>query len=273
MVDQSSVKDNDSIKKVLSVTVLLCLVCSVLVASTAIILKQRQEDNKRLDIEKNILAVTGLVKNPDTLKREEVLAISSKKITPALVDLRTGRFYKGDQLDIATYEAKEAVKKAELSSSLSRENDPALIKRREHYAKVFLVKNSTGDKINVLVLPVRGYGLWSTLYGFLALKGDFKTVQGLTFYEHGETPGLGGEVDNPRWKGQWEGKQVFSSAEELRISVVKGGISQDPAKALHQVDAISGATLTSRGVDHLINYWLGSDGFGLFLKHLKKGDA
>lgn len=264
--------NNDSIKKVMLVTILLCLVCSVLVASTAIVLKQRQEDNKQLDMEKNILEVSGLVKKSDVLSRQEVLKISKEKVIPALVDLSTGKFYKGNKLNVATYDARQAVKNPELSHALSTHNDPALIKREEYYAKVYMVKDSKG-KLNVLILPVRGYGLWSTLYGFLALKGDLKTIQGLTFYEQKETPGLGGEVDNPRWKAQWHNKLITTPKGQLDIHVVKGGISSDLEKASHQVDAISGATLTSRGVNNLINFWLGKQGFGLFLKNLKKGEA
>ncbi len=256
----------------LIVTVVLCLVCSVLVASTAVFLKQRQEDNKKLDVEKNILEVTGLVKNADNLSRSEILQMSSDNIQAALVDLRTGRLYTGNKIDIATYDAMNAIKNPKLSKALSQQDDPALIKRKEYYAKVFMLKDKKG-KLKVLVLPVRGYGLWSTLYGFLALKGDLKTVQGLTFYEQKETPGLGGEVDNPRWKSQWHNKLIRSSDGKLDIHVIKGGVSSEPSRAAHEVDAISGATLTSRGVDNLINFWLGPHGFGPFLKNLSDGDA
>ena len=266
------VTNNDSIKKVLLVTILLCFVCSVLVSFTAVVLKKRQEDNKHLDMERNILEVTGLVKNANGLSRQEVMKLSKDNVIPALVDLRSGKFYQGDQLNVDTYDAREAVKNPKLSHALPVDRDPALIKREENYAKVYMVKDPQG-KLKVLVLPVRGYGLWSTLYGFLALKGDLKTVQGITFYEQKETPGLGGEVDNPRWKAQWHNKQITSPSGQLDIHVVKGGGSTNPEIASHQVDAISGATLTSRGVDNLVNFWLGPEGFGPFLKHLKKGEA
>jgi len=267
------VGNNDSIKKVLLVTVLLCLICSVLVASTAVLLKQRQEDNKQLDMEKNILEVTGLAKDLNALSREEVLRISKENITPALVDLHTGKFYHSDSINVNTYDERAASKNPALSRALPASKDPALIKRQELYAKVYMVKDHKTGKLNVIALPIRGYGLWSTLYGFLALKGDLKTIQGITFYEQKETPGLGGEVDNPRWKAQWQGKSIRNDSGKLDIHVVKGGISQDARMAKHEIDAISGATLTSRGVDNMIQFWLGPEGFGPFLKHLKQGGA
>ncbi|MGB0764601.1 MAG: NADH:ubiquinone reductase (Na(+)-transporting) subunit C, partial [Luminiphilus sp.] len=116
------------------------------------------------------------------------------------------------------------------------------------------------------------YGLWSTLYGFVALESDGNTIAGLGFYEHKETPGLGGEVDNPRWKNLWKGKQVYRDG-AVAISVVKGSVDQGSDAANWQVDGLSGATLTSRGVSNLVQYWLGEDGFEPYLRNLREGDA
>lgn len=267
----SDINNNESVRKVLFVTIILCLICSVLVASTAVILKERQEKNKQLDMEKSILEVSGLVENVNALSREEIFKISKEKLIPALVDLRDGTFYKGSDLSVDSYDFHKALKNTKLSHELPVSHDPALIKRQEYYSKVFMVKNKQ-EKLSVLILPIRGYGLWSTLYGFLALKGDLKTIQGLTFYDQKETPGLGGEVDNPRWKEQWHNKSIELETGKLGIRIVKPGTSMNDAMASHQVDAISGATLTSRGVNHLINFWLSHQGFGPFIKKLQKGD-
>ena len=121
-----------------------------------------------------------------------------------------------------------------------------------------------------MVLPIHGYGLWSTLYGFIALEGDLETIVGLGFYSHGETPGLGGEVDNPSWKAQWVGKKLYDSQGELAIQVVKGKAAPGD---VNSVDGLSGATLTSRGVSNLVNFWLGDDAFGTFLSTAKAGGA
>ncbi|MOA31350.1 Na(+)-translocating NADH-quinone reductase subunit C [compost metagenome] len=120
---------------------------------------------------------------------------------------------------------------------------------------------------------MRGYGLWSTLYGFLALKGDLNTVVGLGFYQHGETPGLGGEVDNPKWKALWNGKSLFDEQGQLAIQIIKGSVDAQSPNASHQVDGLAGATLTSKGVHNLLHFWLGENGFGPFLAKLNNGEA
>ncbi len=121
---------------------------------------------------------------------------------------------------------------------------------------------------SMVILQVWGRGLWSTMYGYLALDNDGNTIRGLTFYEHGETPGLGGEVDNPRWKAAWPGRRVFDTNNRPSLVMRKGGAgapNQDP----HGFDGLSGATITSRGVEHLLNFWLGEAGYGPFLAQLK----
>jgi Na+-transporting NADH:ubiquinone oxidoreductase subunit C len=148
-------------------------------------------------------------------------------------------------------------------------NDFASVGRRAKYAPVFRVKREGGNGIEAVILPVHGYGLWSTLYGFLALDLDLNTIRGLTFYEHGETPGLGGEVDNPRWKHLWVGKKAFDENGDLRIAVIKGQVNPSAPAAKYEVDGISGATLTSRGVSNLIRFWLGDEGFGPYLDRLR----
>ena len=103
--------------------------------------------------------------------------------------------------------------------------------------------------------------LWSTLYGFLALDARTFEIQGITFYQHGETPGLGGEIDNPKWKALWPGKRAFDENMNPVIEVVKGQASAD-----NEVDGLSGATMTSRGVTNLLRFWLGENGYGPYLK-------
>lgn len=110
------------------------------------------------------------------------------------------------------------------------------------------------------------------MYGFVALDSDANTIAGLGFYEHGETPGLGGEVDNPRWKAVWEGKHAYRDG-DVAISVIKGTVNPDSSKAQWQVDGLSGATLTSKGVSNLVQFWLGEDGFAPYLNNLRNGEA
>ena len=88
------------------------------------------------------------------------------------------------------------------------------------------------------------------------------------FYEHAETPGLGGEVDNPLWKAKWIGKEIYNPQGEVAIQLLKGGVGPATSNAQYKVDSLAGATLTSRGVENLVHYWLGDNGFKPFLKHI-----
>ncbi len=95
-------------------------------------------------------------------------------------------------------------------------------------------------------------------------------MRGFSFYEHGETPGLGGEVDNPNWKQQWPGKKVYDEQGKLRITVLKGTVDRNAPDAVYQADGLAGSTLTARGVDNLLKYWLGADGYRPFIEQLQQ---
>ncbi|MEM9257071.1 MAG: Na(+)-translocating NADH-quinone reductase subunit C [Pseudomonadota bacterium] len=254
---------NDSIQKTLVVALALCVVCSVIVSTAAVVLKPAQEVNKTLDRKRNILAAAGMLE-PSVPVDEQF-----KQITTKVVDLDTGRFT--DAVDPADYDQRRAAKDPSLSEVIPAAEDKAKISRRERYALVYLVEGPTGN-LEKIILPVHGYGLWSTLYGFIALEADANTIAGLGFYEHGETPGLGGEVDNPRWKALWPGKQVYRDG-QVQIALVKGAVNPQDAEAPWEVDGLAGATLTARGVTNLVQYWLGENGFEPFLDNLVTGEA
>ena len=254
---------NDSIRKTLTVAFLLCIVCSVIVSTAAVVLKPAQEANKALDQKRNILAAAGMLEEGRSVE-EQFAAIDTR-----VVDLRTGRFT--DDVDADDYDQRKAMKDAGASDRLSKEEDTASIFRREHYALVYLVEGA-GGSVDKVILPIRGAGLWGQMYGFIALEGDANTVAGLGFYEHKETPGLGGEVDNPRWKGLWPGKQVYRQG-DVAIDVIKGSVNPSAPDAEYRVDGLAGATLTTRGVSNLVQFWLGENGFEPFLNNLKSGEA
>lgn len=252
----------DSIAHTVIVAVSLCLVCSVIVSTAAVTLKPLQIANKNLDKQKNILEVVHLLepgKDPQTL--------FDRYIETRVVDLKTGEFV--DEVDPETFDQRRAARDPARSIDLSPDEDIADIKRRSNYATVYLVKEN--GELQYLVLPIHGYGLWSTLYGFIALDSDLNTVHGLTFYDHAETPGLGGEVDNSRWKAQWRGKQLFDDdgdpAPALRV--LKGSVPPDAANAEHKVDGLAGATLTSRGITNMVKFWFGQMGYRPLLSNLK----
>ena len=257
----------ESTVRTLIVALLVCLVCSVFVAGAAVALRPTQLENRQLDKQRSILAIAGL--GEAGMSGAEVKALYKERIVAKLVNLETGKF--SDEFDPNTFDPLVAAKDPQLSDALPPEQDIASIKRREKYSVVYIVE--TEGELDTLVLPVRGYGLWSTLYGFLALQEDLNTVAGLGFYQHGETPGLGGEVDNPKWRSLWEGKELYNEDGELAIQIVKGGVDPQSPKADHQVDALAGATLTSNGVNALLHFWLGENGFGPFIANLRAGEA
>ena len=251
---------NDTIGKTFTVAFLLCIVCSVLVSSAAVVLRPTQEINKSIDKKRNILMAAGLYEKGQNV--DELF----KSIKAKVVDLETGHY--ADHIDPDSYDEKAAAKDPEKSITIIPAEDLGGIKRREKYAPIYEVYK--GDKLKKVILPVYGKGLWSTLYGFIALDAsDYNTVRGLVYYQHAETPGLGGEVDNPAWKAQWNGKQAFDNDGNIKIEVIKGKVDMARAEAKYQVDGLSGATITARGVSNMLHYWLGANGFGPYLTRLK----
>ena len=251
----------DSISRTVMVALALCVVCSVVVSSAAVVLKEQQVANAANEKKANILAAAGIaVVDGD-------LDAAFAQVTPKLVDMATGQFT--DVFDTNVYDDVKAAKDPALSVALTGDQDIASIRRQAKIRTVYLVEGDNG--LEKVVLPVHGYGLWSTLYGFIALEADLNTVAGLGFYSHAETPGLGGEVDNPRWKAVWNGKQVFGAdASEPLIGLIKGTASPS---SKHDIDGLAGATLTSVGVTNLVRFWMGKDGFAPFLANLKAGEA
>jgi len=263
--------NNDSIQKTLLVAVLLCLVCSIIVAGSAVSLKPIQVQNKLEDKKKNILAAAGLLQEGKSIDEQ------FKQVTTRIVNLETGAYASESELGelasagypVEGFDQRKLSKDPNFSAKLSGDQDPASIKRKEKYAAVYLVEKE--GAVDRIILPVHGYGLWSTLYGFVALEGDAKTIAGLGFYSHAETPGLGGEVDNPNWKALWTGKKVHDAQGDVAIAVVKGKVVAGNPNENNQIDGLSGATLTSNGVTNLMRFWLGEQGFAAYLAGLEQG--
>lgn len=239
----------EGILSILSVALAVCIVCSVLVSGAAVLLRERQEANRSLFRQEAILRAARLY-DPARPVSEQFSVV-----TPRIIDLKIGRLV-----------PKGAAVSPRETEPIPPDKDLAGLRSRSRYREVYLV--APGGKLEQIVLPVEGKGLWSTMSGFIALGRDCSTITGFGFYQHGETPGLGGEVDNPRWLARWPGKKAFEG-ETYRLEVVKGAVDPASAEARYQVDGLSGATLTTRGVDNLLRYWLGSEGYGPFLARLR----
>ena len=243
---------------IIGFAVAVCMVCSIFVAGSAVGLKDRQEINKALDRQKKVLSVAGLLTADESPSAEEVQKRYNDNIRPMIVTLETGEY--DETLDAASYDQRKAAK----DPATRRKAPPngAKVAWLPTHGLVYLQVD--GEAVKKVILPVEGKGLWSTLYGFLALEADGNTVAGLTFYEHAETPGLGGEVDNPAWKALWPGRKAFDANWTPQLRVIKGAAGP-PDVDPHKVDGISGATLTCNGVRDLTLFWLGENGFGPYL--------
>lgn len=252
----------EGIRNILVVSVAVCLLCSILVSFTAVSLKPQQDANKELDRKQNILRAAGLLlagATTDAAGRGAEALFESFEVRA--VDLNSGGFT--SEIDPATYDQIRAARFAESSRNLSAQEDIATLGRRENIGLAYFKRDAAGE-LERLVIPVRGYGLWGTLFGFLAIDRDLATAVGLSFYAHKETPGLGGEVDNAGWKASWGGVMLFDESGEPAVRLVKTRSDSE-----HEIDALSGATLTTRGVENLIAFWTGELGYGPMLKRLR----
>ncbi len=244
----------------LTVAAVLCLVCSIAVSTAAVILKPLQERNKTQAMYGEILKVAGLSTESGSIDE-----LFKKHIVTRLVDLETGDYVEG--VDPLTYDQRAAARDPEQSVRVPRDEDIASIKTRAKFAPVYLVGDRHSPQL--IILPVHGYGLWSTMYGLLALDGDGNTIKGISFYEQAETAGLGDEIINPKWQAQWVGKRVFDESGEVKFKLAKGGVDSTSPTAQYQVDGLSGATLTGNGVTNLMRYWLSDQGFSSYLARVR----
>jgi len=237
------------------IPLIACITCAVVVSVTAVTVRPEQNLNVENEKKLKILAAAGIT--TDEVEKE------FSKIKTLYVD------FKSNQLVEVTenYDHIKASSNVAQSSLVPKEQDIAILKRRENVAPIY-VWYSEQNQIQKIVLPIRGYGLWGTLYGYLSLDADLNTVKGIEYYDHKETPGLGGEVDNPVWKSDWNGKKVYDSSGNVILYVTKG-----PSTEEYEIDGISGATLTSNGVSNMIKYWLGENGYGPVLEMLRGDKA
>lgn len=247
---------NESITRTFTVAAVLCVVCAIIVSLSNVALKSMQQRNKELDMRVNILSAAGLVKPNEKVapQRADELFANAQTV---VVDLESG------EIVDKTPEEVEADKTNVIA--LDPADDLAGLKQIKKYAVVYLFNDESGA-LETAVLPIVGTGLWSTMYGFLALNGDLTTVAHIVFYEHGETPGLGGEISNPNWTMKWENKVAVDDSGKPIIKTVKTTPNGDS-----EVDAITGATLTSAGVTNTVQFWLGDKGYGPFLRALRNG--
>ncbi len=252
---------NESIVKTIGVAFAVCLICSLVVSASAVSLRDLQKENKLNDKRIKILQVADIY-DPNISIAEQFSELESK-----FIDFNTGLMMdEYNNFSIDDYDQIVVTKDPNLSSKVPTSEDIAIIKNRENVGKIYILRDEIGT-IDKLVLPIRGYGLWGTLYGYISIEDDFNTVSGIEFYDHKETPGLGAEVDNPKWKAQWKGKKIYKD-NEVNLEVIKGKVEAGDSESTYKIDGLSGATITSRGVTNMVAYWFGESGYSSLLREL-----
>ena len=239
------------------VAVAVCLVCSVLVSTTSVLLRPLQAANRERVRKQQVLDIVASQPGLEDLLTE----LGGVSVEARVVELDSGAY--ADWVDPSDYDARRAARDPLHSIELLPERDLADIGRRAHLATVYLVQRD--GRVELVILPVYGSGYASTLYGYLALGPDGNTVRGLSFHEHGETPGLGSEIEDPDWLAQWVGKRVRDESGRVRIGVAAPDAGAETALSSYEVDGLTGATRTSAGVTGLLRFWLGDDGFAPYL--------
>lgn len=239
----------------------ICIVCGILVSSFAVSLEDLQDENIALDKQKRVLEAVGLLQPGESIDEAQV-AERFAPIEPVLIELSSGEAVDGDK---ATFDQQRRAR--DPATSTEAPDNLARVKRIPDRALLYEMRGDDGE-LEMIVLPIEGLGLWGTLYGFLALGADTTTVRGITYYQHKETPGLGGEVDNPNWKDNWPGRKAFDDDGEVRLRVIKG-FAPSAEEAPHRVDGLAGATITSNGVTNMLEFWLGENGFEPYLNRIR----
>ncbi len=231
----------------------VCFVCAIVVSASAVGLAPRQQANERLDRQRNVLEADGALQAGEELDAAEAQRRYAA-IEAVVVDLQSDR--ERPDLDPADLPAEE----------LPAPENTAGLSKLPRYVVVY--KHHTEDgRLDRVIFPVVGQGMWGHIEGFLSLSGDLVTIRALTFHTHKETPGLGADIDDPAWKARWVGRRAYGPDGDVRIEVGRGPAGP-PAEDPFRVDGITGATITSRAVSELVRFWLGGDGLGPYVTWL-----
>lgn len=221
----------------------ICLASSLLLAATSAGLKKQQDKMVELDRKLNVLKAFQV----------EVVDAKNRRISGDRIE----RIY-GDHIREVYLDARDGT---ELANKTLKDFTAAQIDSKS-VLPLFLWQE--GGRTDKYAFPVSGKGLWSTICGYMAMDRELASVVGITFYKHGETPGLGGEVEQPWFQDQFRGRKIFAGGRLKRIEVAKGKAVIRSTADRESVDGISGATLTGNGVTRFLN-----EDIGRYEKHFK----
>ena len=224
--------------KTIGFAAIICIVCSLVLSATASQLKARQEINVEIDRKINVLKAFGVTvtnEQGNKLSNQEIEGYFAKNISEIIIDKETG--------EIIPNLTSQSLPKEELKA-----------KTIDEKTKLPLYQWTENNQVVKYAFPISGMGLWSILYGYLAIDKDLSTIVGITFYKHGETPGLGGECSADWFQNQFKGKKIYRDGSLLTFEVVKGNVEgKYPQGSDHAVDGMSGATMTGNGINRFMN--------------------
>lgn len=255
----------DNPRKALLVVALTAIICSTLVAAAVVILRPIQLNNQLLERSRNIMQLTGLLAEDEAPDSKEMLALF-KSVDARIVEISEGRF--NDSIDVRTFNQRRAANDPELGVAIPPELDLARLGRRSRFAPVYMVWDD--EQLDRIILPVHGTGAWSMLFGYIAIEADLRTIAGMIFYEQNETPGIGDQITHAHWLEQWRGRRLFNDQGETVFRVSVDRVRPGSEAARYEVDALSGATITTNAVTNLIRYWFGPHGFAPFFDYLRE---
>jgi Na+-transporting NADH:ubiquinone oxidoreductase subunit C len=241
------------------------VVCSFFVSASVVLLRPIQLNNKLLERSGNVLSLTGLMPADGEIGDERLLELF-KELDARVVNIDDATL--DSKFDPYTFDGRRAAADPELSVVIPPGEDIASLGRRSRYKIIYLVWKD--DKVDRVVLPIRGAGMWSMIYGYISLESDFNTIAGVKFYEQNETPGLGDQIAKAHWQEIWVGKQLYDEQGEMLFRISEGPVKMGASGAEFQVDALTGATVTANAVTALMRYWFGPDGYGPLLEGLRE---
>ncbi len=247
---------NESRTKTIVIAFLVSVVCALLVSGATVLLRPIQTANRAAEEQTRI---TALVQGVPGMA--DLLTQSGGALSTVVIELAKGRAAPDVTADTL------AVALADTSNwtALRPDADPAGLGQRPNFAQVFLLRD--GEDISLVLLPMTGLGYGGRIDAILALRGDMNTIAGIAITGHSETPGLGGRIAEPAWQAGFPGISLHDAAGDLRFAVARAETSSP-----HEVDGITGATRTGRGMTNMVRFWLGPDGYGPLIRAIERSE-
>ncbi|MCC1493714.1 FMN-binding protein [Cognatishimia sp. F0-27] len=247
---------NESRTKTLVMAFLVSAVCGLMVSGATVLLRPIQTANRAAEEQARIEALVRGIPGMAALLEQSGGALST-----VVIDIEEGRAAQ----DVTTATLEATLADTGNWTTLDAGVDIAGLGQRPDYAQIFLLR--TGDAISLVLLPLTGQGYGGRIDAILALEGDLNTIAGIAITGHSETPGLGGRIEDPSWQASFPGTAIRDDTGDLRFNVARAD-----ASGPYQVDGITGATRTGRGVSNMVRFWLGPEGYGPLIRAIERGE-